>query len=167
MSGKRRPSGDGLIRKRSDGRWEGRIVVGHKNDGTPMYKSVFGKTQKELMPRLTKLKDYYAGMDMSEESRMTLGEWLTKWLDEYKAPMIRESTVTRYRHMINNHIIPNLGSKIITQVATQDIQKMYNKLKRSGRMEKHKVHGHELSNSMVRAIHMMLHEALDGRFERD
>lgn len=162
MSGKRRPSGDGLIRKRSDRRWEGRIVVGHKNDGTPMYKSVFGKTQKELMPRLTKLKEYYAGMDMTEESRMTLGDWLTKWLEEYKAPMIRESTAARYRHMINNHIIPNLGSKIITQVATQDIQKMYNKLKRSGRMEKHKVHGHELSNSMVRAIHMMLHEALDG-----
>ena len=69
---KRRPSGDGLIRKRSDGRWEGRIVVGHKNDGTPMYKSVFGKTQRELMPRLAKLKEYYAGMDMTEESRMTL-----------------------------------------------------------------------------------------------
>jgi integrase len=161
MSGKRRPSGDGLIRKRSDGRWEGRIVVGHKNDGTPIYKSVFGKTQRELMPRLARLKEYYAGMDMTEESRMTLGEWLTKWLEEYKAPMIRESTAARYRHMINNHIIPNLGSKIITQVATQDIQKMYNKLKRSGRMEKHKVHGHELSNSMVRAIHMMLHEAME------
>ena len=57
MSGKRRPSGDGLIRKRSDGRWEGRIVVGHKNDGTPIYKSVFGKTQRELMPRLAKLKE--------------------------------------------------------------------------------------------------------------
>ena len=60
--------------------------------------------------------------------------------------------------MINNHIIPNLGSKIITQVATQDIQKMYNKFKRSGRMEKHKVHGHELSNSMVRAIHIRFHD---------
>ena len=68
MSGKRRPSGDGLIRKRSDGRGESRIVVGHKNDGTPMYKSVFDKTQKEVMPRLTKLKAYYAGMDMTEET---------------------------------------------------------------------------------------------------
>ena len=28
--GKRRPSGDGMVRKREDGRWEGRIVVGHK-----------------------------------------------------------------------------------------------------------------------------------------
>ena len=30
--GKRRPSGDGMVRKRDDGRWEGRIVVGHKAD---------------------------------------------------------------------------------------------------------------------------------------
>ena len=30
---KRRPSGDGMVRKRDDGRWEGRIVVGHKENG--------------------------------------------------------------------------------------------------------------------------------------
>ena len=30
---KRRPSGDGMVRKREDGRWEGRIVVGHKQNG--------------------------------------------------------------------------------------------------------------------------------------
>lgn len=27
---KRRPSGDGMVRKKDDGRWEGRIVIGHK-----------------------------------------------------------------------------------------------------------------------------------------
>ena len=27
---KRRPVGDGMVRKREDGRWEGRIVIGHK-----------------------------------------------------------------------------------------------------------------------------------------
>ena len=32
---KRRPSGDGMVRKREDGRWEGRIVVGHKETVTP------------------------------------------------------------------------------------------------------------------------------------
>ena len=30
---KRRPSGDGMVRKREDGRWEGRIVIGHKQNG--------------------------------------------------------------------------------------------------------------------------------------
>ena len=34
---KRRPSGDGMVRKREDGRWEGRIVVGHKKNGTPIF----------------------------------------------------------------------------------------------------------------------------------
>ena len=43
---KRRPGGDGLVRKRSDGRWEGRIVVGHKEVGKPIFRSVFAKTQK-------------------------------------------------------------------------------------------------------------------------
>ena len=37
---KRRPAGDGLVRKRADGRWEGRIIVGHKEDGKPIYKAV-------------------------------------------------------------------------------------------------------------------------------
>ena len=34
---KRRPSGDGMVRKRDDGRWEGRIVIGHKENGEPLF----------------------------------------------------------------------------------------------------------------------------------
>ena len=49
MANKRRPQGDGTIRKRSDGRWEARIIIGHKNDGSPMYKSAFAKTQKSAL----------------------------------------------------------------------------------------------------------------------
>ena len=52
---KRRPSGDGMVRKREDGRWEGRIVIGHKEDGSPIFKSVFAKTQKDLLPKLLQL----------------------------------------------------------------------------------------------------------------
>ena len=45
----KRPDGDGLVRKRSDGRWEGRIVVGHKEDGKPIYRSVFAKTLSGIL----------------------------------------------------------------------------------------------------------------------
>lgn len=38
---KRRPSGDGMVRKREDGRWEGRIVVGHKKNGAPIFQHAF------------------------------------------------------------------------------------------------------------------------------
>ena len=43
---KRRPSGDGMVRKRDDGRWEGRIVVGHKENGDSIFHYVSAKTQK-------------------------------------------------------------------------------------------------------------------------
>lgn len=46
MANKRRPQGDGTIRKRSDGRWEARIIVGHKNDGSPMYSQHSQKRRK-------------------------------------------------------------------------------------------------------------------------
>ena len=45
---KRRPSGDGMVRKRDDGRWEGRIVVGHKKNGDPIFHHDYANTQKEL-----------------------------------------------------------------------------------------------------------------------
>jgi len=45
---KRRPSGDGMVRKREDGRWEGRIVVGHKKNGTPIFQHAYAHTQKKL-----------------------------------------------------------------------------------------------------------------------
>ena len=43
---KRRPSGDGMVRKREDGRWEGRIVVGHKENGDPIFRYIYASTQK-------------------------------------------------------------------------------------------------------------------------
>ena len=49
---KRRPAGDGMVRRREDGRWEGRIVVGHKENGEPIFRYVYGKTQRELTDKL-------------------------------------------------------------------------------------------------------------------
>ena len=57
--GSKRANGEGTVRKRKDGRWEGFITVGHKENGKPIYKSVFAKTQKELMPKLRNLIDEY------------------------------------------------------------------------------------------------------------
>ena len=158
---KRRPQGDGTIRKRSDGRWEARIIVGHKNDGSPMYKSAFAKTQKSALKQLHQLIDLYRDVDLTEDSRMTLGEWLDKWLDEYMIFTIRESTLDSYRAMVKNQVKPFIGSKQIASLTTADMQKFYNKIKKEGRVREHPIHGKTLADSMVRGVHMMLHEALD------
>ena len=158
---KRRPQGDGTIRKRSDGRWEARIIVGHKNDGSPMYKSAFTKTQKSALKQLHQLIDLYRDVDLTEDSRMTLGEWLDKWLDEYMIFTVRESTLDSYRAMVKNQVKPFIGGKQISSLTTADMQKFYNKIKKEGRVREHPIHGKTLADSMVRGVHMMLHEALD------
>ena len=161
MANKRRPQGDGTIRKRSDGRWEARIIVGHKNDGTPMYKSAFAKPQKSALKQLHQLIELYRDVDLTEDCRMTLGEWLDKWLDEYMIFTIRESTLDSYRAMVKNQVKPFIGGKQIASLTTADMQKFYNKIKKEGRVREHPIHGKTLADSMVRGVHMMLHEALD------
>ena len=46
---KRRANGEGNIRKRKDGRWEGRYTVGHDPEtGKAIIKNVLGKTQTSV-----------------------------------------------------------------------------------------------------------------------
>ncbi|MDR3270244.1 MAG: site-specific integrase [Peptococcaceae bacterium] len=163
---KRRPNGDGLVRKRDDGRWEGRIVVGHKNDGNPIYRYVFGGTQKELLEKLHGSIENYRDAELTEDCKMSLGEWLNCWMNEYALFTVRESTWKGYRTLLENYVKPYLGEKPLAFLTTADIQKMYNKVKLQGRVKNHPIHGHQLADSMVRKIHMLLHEALDAAVNR-
>ena len=158
---KRRPSGDGMVRKREDGRWEGRIVVGHKKNGDPIHRYVLARTQKELIVKLHDCIEMYRDADLTEDSNMTLGEWLDRWINEYMIFTIRESTLDSYKAMIKNQIKPYLGDRPLSVLTTQELQKFYNSVKKKGRVKPDRLHGTELADSMVRGIHMMLHEALD------
>ena len=158
---KRRPSGDGMVRKREDERWEGRIVVGHKSNGNPIYRYVLAKTQSELTQKLHDKIEMYRDADLSEDCNMLLSEWLDKWLNEYITYYVRPNTLYSYTAMIKNQINPNLGKRPLSALTTQEIQKFYNTIKKKGRVKTDTTHGTELADSMVRKVHMMLHEALD------
>ena len=122
---KRRPSGGGMVRKREDGRWEGRIVVGHKKNGTPIFQHAYAHTQKELTEKLHQNIERYQDVELTEDSRMTLGQWLDRWLTEYKAGTVRPGTLEGYRRYIEYYIKPQLGGKQVSLVTSQDVQKLY------------------------------------------
>ena len=157
---KRRPSGDGMVRKRDDGRWEGRIVIGHRENGEPLFRHVYAKTQKALLDKLHQNIECYRNVELTEDSRMTLGQWLDRWLTEYKAGTVRPGTLKSYRCYIEYYIKPQLGDKQISLISQQDIQRMYRRLKTEGRIHEHPEMDHQLSDSMVRHIHTTLHAAL-------
>ena len=93
-----------MVRKRDDGRWEGRIVIGHKSDGSPLFRYLYGATQKELLDKLHQDIERYRDVELTEASRMTLGEWLDLWLTEYAAATVRspKSPPTTSRNCISS-----------------------------------------------------------------
>ena len=157
---KRRPAGDGMVRKREDGRWEGRIVVGHRENGEPLFRHVYAKTQKALLDKLHQNIECYRDVELTEDSRMTLGEWLDCWITEYKEGTIRPSTLTNYRRYIELYIKPQLGDKQVSLITQQDIQRMYRRLKKNGRVREHPEMDYQLSDATVCHIHLVMHGAM-------
>ena len=149
---KRRASGHGLARKRN-GRWEGRMVIGHKENGDPIFRYVYADTQKELTAKLRQNISAYQGVHLTEKSNMTLSQWLDKWLDEYISANIRPNTLDGYRRDLNNHVKPYLGDKPLLKLTGQDLNILYQKLLEHGRRDKRGTQGPELSHTTVRRLH--------------
>ena len=163
--GKRRPSDDGMVRKREDGRWEGRIVVGHDEKGLPKTKNVLAKTKSECSAKLNALKASLQGPREPKQEKpkadMTFGAWLDHWYQRECKPKIRPKTQADYENRIYQHIIPELGSIPLAKLTAADLQQFYNRLKEGGRLLRVEQYGPGLSDRMVKSCHVTCRVALD------
>ena len=159
---KKRANGEGSIRKRSDGRWEGRYTAGYDQTGKRIIKNVLGKTQAEVKEKLTKAIEKSKKLDIVRSDEYTVAEWLRLWYELYAKPNIRPTTADSYHRGIESHVIPWIGEIKLKKLTSRDIQKLYKDLQENGRLRKSpKSQKPGLSNSTVRGIHMVLHNALD------
>ena len=116
---KRRANGEGSLRKRKDGRWEGRYTAGYDPaTGKPIHKNVLAKTQTEAKEKLKQAIANAAKLDMSRAKSYTLASWITLWYEVYAEPRLREKTKDYYRNYIDNHIIPELGDTPLEKLTT-------------------------------------------------
>lgn len=154
-------SGTGTIRKKTVIRsgkeytfWEARYTVGRDpGTGKQIQKSISGKTQKEVAQ---KLKAATASLDAGtyiSPSKMTVGEWLDIWAQDYLGG-VKPFTVVSYTGHIKNHIKPALGAVKLESLNAHTIQGFYNSLgtERDGKPG--------LSPKTVKNIHGVLHKAL-------
>lgn len=104
---KKRANGEGNIRKRKDGRWEGRHTAGYNPEtGKRIIKNVLGKTQAECKAKLAAAMEASKGVDVSCADEYTVATWLRSWYDIYAKPNVRVATADRYRLMIEQYAIP-------------------------------------------------------------
>ena len=160
---KRRANGEGNIRKRKDGRWEGRYTAGyHPETGKRIVKNVLGKTQAEVREKLKQAMYLSQQTDILRAEEYTVETWLNTWYDLYAEPNIRVSTARNYRLSIDRHVNPRIGDIKLTKLTGRDLQKLYKDLMENGRVRKEqKTKNPGLSSTTVRGIHLMLHNAFE------
>ena len=159
---KRRANGEGNIRKRKDGRWEGRYTAGHTPEGKPIYRNVLGRTQAEVVEKLHKAIDETKGLDVVKAGQYTLGKWMRVWYENYATVKVRPSSHATYMGIIKNHIDPAIGQIPLTKLTTLDLQKFYRDLLTGGRVERKESEKQPkgLGPKTVRNIHQIISSAL-------
>ena len=162
---KRRANGEGNIRKRKDGRWEGRYTAGYDPEsGKRIIKNVLGKTQAEVKEKLKAAISESQRLDVSKAGNYTVASWVRTWYEVYAEPRIRPNTKSYYTNYIENHIIPGIGSIPLDKLTTIQIQRFYNNLQKSGRVQRKnfpELKDKSLSPRVVRGVHTLLHNCLE------
>ena len=165
---KRRANGEGSIRKRKDGRWEGRYTAGRDPvTGKAIYRNVLGKTQAEVKEKLKTAIEKTRVLPLKTE-HYTVGQWLDAWMENYAKLQVRPSSHKTYQGFISNHIKPALGDLPLEKLTAMDLQRLYKHLLESGRVEctesRSKPKG--LSVKTVRNINQMISSALNYAVEQ-
>ncbi len=147
----------GSIRRQGKRSWEVRLYLGRGPDGRRLYRShtVEGtkrRAQNELNDLLSKLQrgEYVA------PSRMTLGEYLERWLTDYARVKVAATTFERYAEIVRVHLAPALGHHAVAKLQPLHIQAYYSHALHQGRRDGRG----GLSAQTVLHHHRVLREAL-------
>lgn len=143
------------IRKRKDGRWEGRYKKLPISNGKSKYASVYGKTYKEVKEKLKEaVENKPINLTLSATER-TLGEVLILWKETNRMKH-KGATETKYEYLIEHHILPELGKINISHITTLTLNNFAEQKLNCGRLD----HKGGLSPSYVRSMMIIITSAL-------
>lgn len=147
----------GHIRQRGKESWGVTIYLGMEN-GKRKYRSftVHG-TKKDAERELRRVLRELDTGSYVEPSKLTVEQYLERWLSDYASLHVSGRTLERYQGIIRAHLIPGLGKRPLSKLQPLDIQKHYAESLRDGRKDGKG----GLSAQTVLHHHRVLHEALE------
>lgn len=119
-------------------------------------KKFAAKTRKEAMQ---KGQDFMNGIQQgldANHAKLTVGNWVRKWLTEYVASHIRPRSYEKYSSCLNRYILPRYEQTLLKDLTAPDLQAHFNQLLKNGRADYT-----ALSPSTVRATRRYFCTCLD------
>lgn len=138
----------GSIRKKGRS-YEVRVCVGKDLNGRYQYRSRSAPTKKAAETLLTQMLSELQAGTFVDPSKLTLGEYLGRWLEIVK-PSIRPSTWATYETLLRVHVVPEIGSIQVQSLRPLHVQELIQKKLANG-----------LGPRSVRHVHGTLRAALN------
>lgn len=120
-----RDYGDGTVRQRKDGRYEGRLM----SHGKRIY--VYGRSRREVQDKL-KAEKRNRDLGIIPTGKETVGSFLEKWLTDTVEPAHERTTFLSYRQQVTAHLVPEIGRVKLDQLSPMLVQRLLNKKRSEG-----------------------------------
>jgi len=146
----------GTIIKRSNDSYRIKVSLG-KDSETGKYISHYETVKgnkKDAETRLNEIINQYDKGLFVKPGKVTLSDYLARWLQDYARPSLAPRTREVYEMMIRQHLIKHLGNLPLTALRPEHLQKYYADRLLSG-----------LSAQTVRHHHTLIHKALQTALE--
>ena len=170
----KRNNGMGTLRKRKDGRWEGRFNAGVDENGKKQVKYILAKTKTECNEKLEKaIKEYEEAQlilnrcAFLNNANPTLEEWYEIWMESFCKASVKEYTANGYKQYFNAKIIPKIGNINIKNLTTVVCQQFLMDLYQNGRIRNTKSKGNGLSVKTVKDIKIALQTCLQKAVDEE
>ena len=143
----KRGNGEGTIYRRNNGAWAAQYTVwtaeGRKR------RSVSGKTRAEVSRKLTEAMADRDGGLVYDAGKLTVSEYLNRWLADSVKGTVKETTYANYAYIIRVHISPALGRLKLKSLTPAHVRGFYGEKARSS-----------LAAATVKKMHVVLRKAL-------
>lgn len=124
----------GQLEKRGHNVWRARVFLGRDGDGKRRYwdQTIHGnKTDAQaVLTRMLLAKD--TG-DVLVDNRISVDEYLDRWLESAVKPRVRAKTYREYKATLHRNVRPKLGARRLTSVRPADVQDLYTDLQAKGK----------------------------------
>lgn len=145
----KRGNNEGSIYRRKNGTWAAQYTV-WTAEGRRR-RSVSGKTRAEVSRKLTEAMADRDGGLVYDAGKLTVGEYLNRWLLDSVKGTVKETTYANYAYITRKHISPALGRVKLASLTPAHVRSLYGEKARSG-----------LAAATVKKMHVVLHKALGG-----
>ena len=141
----------GQIIARGDRRWLIRVYLGRDHETKKRnyhYRTIHGGMREAQAYLTRKLRERDLGGDL-EGAKITLNEYVDRWLKTAVGPRVRPNTFQDYQGMLHRYVRPVLGERILAALRPLDLQAMYQHMTERG-----------LSARTIRYAHVLMKGAM-------